>query len=457
MTDSNDPKPKSDIRRISARDRKQKLGKTRLEFGPLTPRDALPPQPSELPEDTGEILEAPDEAVVETQPVESDEAVEAHSQEPLDAAVLDEAISTEDIPESVETAAEEVQEAVASNDNEAPEDIIPFEFEYPPEWRGKNPPAAEPIAPVKNEAVAASAGLILDTVEPIEIVEPEDAALDPDTDALLSQIEDDTAAMRAITAEEEQRAARKMERYPPLPAEAAYAAQKSPKPAAARPPHKRRRMWPFNLFTLLFALGGCGLLYVFMSIWNDPFSTLNPLPPLTPIPIVVSQTPTPSLTPIPTDTPTPTLTFTPSNTPEPSLTPTETPVPGTPTPFYAFTVPITLGSQQVYITNPEQRGGCQWSSIAGSVSDINGGALNNYQIRILGDGVDETLISGTATGYGPGGFELPLGFEAKDARFAVQLLDPNGTPVSDVYTITTSSRCDWNISVVRFTQQPAPQ
>lgn len=70
--------------------------------------------------------------------------------------------------------------------------------------------------------------------------------------------------------------------------------------------------------------------------------------------------------------------------------------------------------------------------------------------------MDETLISGTATGYGPGGFELPLGYDARDGQYAVQLLDPGGTPVSDVYTITTSSRCDWNISVVRFTEQPAP-
>lgn len=434
MTDSNDQKPQSDIRRISARDRKQKLGKTRLEFGPLTPRDALPPLPPELPEDAAEpeapILSA--EAAVEQPELEAPEPPAAETEaEPAE------------IEQPAQAEAEAEVEAAAELD-EIQEEVIPFEFEYPPEWRGKMPPAAEPKSLIKTEALEANT--LQEDAGFLEVIEPEDAALDPETDALLNQIEEDTAAMRAITAEEERQAAKNV----------AYAAQKSRKPAAY-PPRKRRRAWPYNLLTLLFVAGGCGLLYVFVTIWNNPFSALNPLPPLTPIPIVVSQTPTPSLTPIPTDTPTPTLTFTPSDTPEPSLTPTETPVPGTPTPFYAFTVPITLGSQQVYITNPELRGGCQWSSIAGSVSDMNGGALNNYQVRILGDGVDETVISGTATGYGPGGFELPLGFEARDAQFAIQLLDPAGTPVSDVYTITTSSRCDWNISVVRFMQQAASQ
>jgi len=452
MTDSNDPKPKSDIRRISARDRKQKLGKTRLEFGPLSPRDALPPP--DLPEDIEEQVETPD-AFLEVETPAAPEIAEASGEEAPANEITEEFLVPESALERPETTGDITgteQEEPSDEGDSAPEMVIPFEFEYPPEWRGKTPPAAEPKSLINVSAVA-SAETLAEAVEPVEEIELEAGAFDPEIDSLLDQIEEDTAAMRAITAEEERRAAKNAGRYPPLPAEAAYAARKT----NPTPPRKRRRSWLYNLLTLLFIVGGCGLLYVFITLWSDPFSAMNPLPPLTPIPIVVSQTPTPSLTPVPSDTPTPTLTFTPSETPEPSLTPTETPIPGTPTPFYAFTVPLTLGSRQVYITNPQQRGGCQWSSIAGSVADANGGALNNYQIRILGEGVDETLISGTATGYGPGGFELPLGFASRDAQFAVQLLDPGGTPVSDVYTITTSSRCDWNISVVRFTQQATPQ
>ncbi len=453
MTDSNDPKPQSDIRRISARDRKQKLGKTRLEFGPLSPRDALPPP--DLPENMEEQVDTSD-AFLEVEASVAPDIAEVSGEETPVTDVAESPPAPEpalELPETVDDVDETEQEEPPDEGDPAPEMVIPFEFEYPPEWRGKTPPAAEPKSLI-NAGVLANAETSAEAVEPVEEIELEAGAFDPEMDALLDQIEEDTAAMRAITAEEERRAAKNAGRYPPLPAEANYTARKNMTPP---PPRKRRRSWPYNLLTFLFIVGGCGLLYVFITLWSDPFSALNPLPPLTPIPIVVSQTPTPSLTPVPSDTPTPTLTFTPSETPEPSLTPSETPIPGTPTPFYAFTVPLTLGSRQVYITNPQQRGGCQWSSIAGSVADANGSALNNYQIRILGEGVDETLISGTATGYGPGGFELPLGFEARDAQFAVQLLDPGGMPVSDVYTITTSSRCDWNISVVRFTQQAAPQ
>jgi hypothetical protein len=290
--------------------------------------------------------------------------------------------------------------------------VLPFSFEYPQEWRSRD---SQPL-------------------------EADDAAL-------LDAIEEDTSALLAITPAEEAAARQARARRPaPPPA--------TPLPVRV-PPARRRRALLANLLTALFAVGDCGLLTVFAVIWQNPFSALNPRPPLTPVPIVVSMTPTPTLTPIPSATPTPSPTPPPTDTPPPSPTPTDTPVPGTPTPVYGFTVPLTLGSQQVYISNPETRGGCRWSSLAGTVAGADGAALNGYQVRVLGDGIDETLISGSAAGFGPGGFELPLGYEARDAQFAIQLLDAAGTPVSPVYTVTTSSRCDWNISIVRF-QQAAP-
>jgi|GEM_PF-646588 len=446
MSDEQQP---GGIRRVSSRDRKQKLNPGPIEFGPLTPRA---PQSN------------PSEGVTPEVPVNKPDA---------------------DPPaEAVDSAS----------------DVLPFEFEYPPEWRGArteiritsdepSEPVAADAAPAVSEPPSASEQASEAAAQPEPDIPglPSDAVqlsddallamlasaesntltqetpLDPDTEALLGAIEDDTAALRAITdAEAAAYRARQPvpERFPPLPDEPPLSrratAREPARPTVSMPRAKPRRRWPYNVGTLLFALGTLGLCYAFTTIWMNPFSALNPRPPLTPVPIVVSQTPTPTLTPVPSATFTLSPTFTPSNTPEPSATPTETPIPGTPTPVYAFTVPTTLGSQQVYITNPEQRGGCRWSSLAGSVSDVNGEALNGFQIRVLGEGVDETLVSGSATGFGPGGFELPLGFEARDAQFAVQLLDPNGTPVSNVYTITTSSRCDWNISVVRFQQQPMP-
>ncbi|MBW4437348.1 MAG: hypothetical protein KME04_09460 [Pleurocapsa minor GSE-CHR-MK-17-07R] len=278
-----------------------------------------------------------------------------------------------------------------------------------------------------------------------EAESPKDLPAPASDDALLDAIEYDTKRLRAVTPQEQ----------------AAYAARQqsagkaAPRPRPVRPedvpaPANSGRRVTANLLTVFFTLGTCGMVAAFVTIWNNPFSAINPLPPLTPVPIVVSQTPTPSDTPQPSATPTATLPPSATPSPAPTAAPTDTPEPGTPVPAFSFSVPRTLGSNQVYITNPDQRGGCAWSSIGGNVTDENGDALDDYQIRVLGDDLNETLISGTSTAYGEGGFELQLGFEARDAQFALQLFDPNGTPVSDVIPITTSSRCDWNISVVRF-------
>jgi hypothetical protein len=198
------------------------------------------------------------------------------------------------------------------------------------------------------------------------------------------------------------------------------------------------------------------LVGVFAYLWQNPYSALNPFPPFTPPPIVVTQTFTPSMTFTPTETPSPTATATPPPTDTPTPAASDTPeaasAEAAESTEAAGSVFGLQGGQTIYITNPDARGGCRWSSIAGTVSDAGGGALNQYQIRVLGDDVDETAISGTASGYGPGGFEVQLGNEAVDAEYAVQLFDPSGAPVSDALTVSTSSRCDWNISVLRFVQ-----
>lgn len=245
------------------------------------------------------------------------------------------------------------------------------------------------------------------------------------------------------------------DRFPPLPDEQIEQPRlKMPRVQPPPPPPKKGGGWKYNLLAFVFVLASCGLFAYFAFLWQNPYSALNPFPPFTPPPIVVSETFEPTLTFTPSSTPTPI----PTDTPQPTNTPlpTDTPVPEASVEAQAAETTEEVGGfslqggRAIFITNPDGRGGCRWSSIAGTVSDASGQALNEYQIRILGDGVDETVISGTASGYGPGGFELQLGSTATDAEFAVQLLDPNGSPVSDVMTVTTSSRCDWNISVLRF-------
>ena len=247
-----------------------------------------------------------------------------------------------------------------------------------------------------------------------------------------------------------------------LPLEAAPPSQPPPSPpkrvATAYPPRKRRRAWPYNLvtcFTLLLACGACAFI---ATIWVNPYSELNPFPPLTPLPVVVSMTPTITLTPEPTATltPEPTLTPTITPTPEPTEPPTLTPVPVAATGENSF-APIESGGRQVvFIANPEARGACAWQRVAGTLTDINGAPLNDYRIRVLGDGIDATATTGSAPGYGPGGFEVQLGNEAREGQVAVQVLDPGGATVSDAVSVPTSARCDWNISIIRFQQLATP-
>lgn len=230
----------------------------------------------------------------------------------------------------------------------------------------------------------------------------------------------------------------------------------APRPAYA-PRRRRRRAWPYNLAALLFLALACGACAWVAAIWVEPYGAFNLFPPLTPVPVVVSMTPTITPTPPPTATLTPEPTLEPTVTPTPE--PTEPPAPTSPpqpaTGAASFVPLVTSGRAVVFLANPEARGGCAWQSIAGTVSDINNAPINGYQIRVLGDGVDATAISGEASGYGPGGFEVRVGNTAQEAQYAVQLLDGEGAPVSEAISVPTSARCDWNISIIRFQQQAA--
>jgi hypothetical protein len=299
-----------------------------------------------------------------------------------------------------------------------------------------------------------------DTAEEIDPVElaarASGSTLDDDAEALLSELEMEYGSTHEAVPDEHERFRRPAtprDRFPPLPEEyERYAPVPKPARVQPAPPPKKRGGAAYNLLALLFLFSACGLIAYFAFLWRNPYSTLNLFPPFTPPPIIVSETPLPTLTFTPSNTPTPIPTDTPAPTLTPTPLPTDTPEPlveATAASGFAFSL---QGGRTIFVANPEGRGGCNWSSIAGTVADATGQALNDYQIRILGETINETVISGTAPGYGPGGFELQVDNEAFDAEFAVQLLDPAGTPVSDVITTTTSSRCDWNISVLRFVQ-----
>lgn len=245
------------------------------------------------------------------------------------------------------------------------------------------------------------------------------------------------------------------------------------------PVKKRSNRGLYNLISLIFLLATCGVCGLLFTIYNDPYTAINPFPPNTPFPLVVTETPAVTAT----FTPEPTRTLAPTNTPTITLTPSITPIPATLTftPLAPGDLGLTLGtpnansggdggisaqptavspfvlqvlnSQQVfYITNPDGRGGCSWASLTGTVIGLDGLGVLGYGVHITGEGLDQTVATGSEASAGPGGWEFQIGESPQEATYTVQLIDPSGAPASESYQVRTVDDCSRNIAAVRFIQ-----
>jgi hypothetical protein len=205
-----------------------------------------------------------------------------------------------------------------------------------------------------------------------------------------------------------------------------------------------------NFITILFALATLVAIGLFVIIWTNPYTPLNPLAPPTPLPIIITATPLPATATSPV-TPGATASFTPLPAEEIGVT-LEAPL--LPATFTPSLFPFTIAEGVVYAPNANGEG-CQWSSIAGSVTDLQGRPLNGYGIRIRGNNRDETVFSGSAITFGPGGFELFLNGTPQAGEYTVELLSPSGAPVSDEYPVNTRTSCEQNVVIVSFVQNRA--
>lgn len=219
--------------------------------------------------------------------------------------------------------------------------------------------------------------------------------------------------------------------------EAAKPAKKAPAVRVVKTPPTGKQILA-NLLTIVFLLGTVGMGALVVTIAQNPYTPLNPFPPFTPLPIVITATFLPP-TAIPTGTIEPTATF----------TPVAVETGGTAQPGFSF---ILAHVQPVYAPNANERG-CNWSSIAGTVTDKQGRALDGYRVRVSGNGINETVFSGAAITFGSGGFELFLNGTPQEQTYTVQLFDPNSQPLSPPYSVTTQASCDQNVAVLQFTQQ----
>jgi hypothetical protein len=240
-----------------------------------------------------------------------------------------------------------------------------------------------------------------------------------------------------------------------------------------KPRDTQRILW--NVLTIgIVLLTLCCCCY-FLIVFTNPYLSLNPFPPNTPVaplqlptatwtPISLPPTWTPTVTPIPPEKATLRPTFTPIFTETPlvlfSPMPTDTALPTetlSPTPEPTG-VPFTVSVKYVdsAIIHPDL--GCNFFGVGGSVFDLKDNPFKGLVVSLSGRAggkvIQQLTVSGTAPAYGQSGFEFNLGTKPVDSQgtLFVQLLDQAGLPLSPKTPFDTHADCAKSLPIVRFEQ-----
>jgi hypothetical protein len=259
------------------------------------------------------------------------------------------------------------------------------------------------------------------------------------------------------------------ERYPPLSFAPLVDAHTPPVPqpppiSTPIPTQKRGRRygkWYHDLIAIGFMIGTIGLMVVFVTIWRDPWSPLNPLPPAT---TFIEVTWTPDMTALAIYFADQTATAQAENAPMAINTPANSIInpqnaqPAIVQPMTTLTgdKPFTISEAGVLYTPNSNGRGCNWSSIGGTVTDRTGQPLNGYAIQIIDieepTRLNVVVTSGSSLNFGAGGFELALGSTPRNRSYRIQLFDSANNAVSEPFQIFTREACDQNVAVVNFIQ-----
>jgi hypothetical protein len=236
-----------------------------------------------------------------------------------------------------------------------------------------------------------------------------------------------------------------------------------------KPPRPKSPGLVWNILTVIVLLMAACIVGVVLFIALDPQIFINPFPPQPPAPSpTLFQTPTPTATlrpvlpPTWTRTPAPTLTPTPlPPTPTSTITltagPTNTLEPGAPTPTPGGMNYALQGAPQ--LIQAFSHTDCKWMGVGGQVFDLRSGAVVGLIVQAGGslDGKTfetQTSMAGTATQYGPSGFEFTLATRpiASANSLWIQLIDQSGLPLSDKVYFSTSDKCEQNLVLLAFKQ-----
>ena len=217
----------------------------------------------------------------------------------------------------------------------------------------------------------------------------------------------------------------------------------------------------------------CSALEGFLPDWGDP-NGVDPVCPTCPAPEIPECPTCEPCPPTATELP-PTATF----TPESSATPTETAtgVPGatsTPTPPQAITATATRTFTPTAATMPyalqpnspvytqnfvHSDKGCNWMGVGGQVFNRTGNPVVGLVVVVEGflgqRVVDELMLTGLSTPYGPGGYEIVLDNKtvASSNSLFITLFDLAGTPLTNPIPFETFNDCNKNLIVINFKQR----
>ena len=239
---------------------------------------------------------------------------------------------------------------------------------------------------------------------------------------------------------------------------------------AQKAPSRSTSALVWNILTVLVLLGALCIGGVYLMIFTNPNSSLNPMKPIpvdtqvhlptatiTPRQLPPTWTPTPSLTPAPTDTPHPTITLVPTSTPIGA--PTDTPNPN-----------VTTGPMSFELQNPPEAIparvyhpgiGCNFMGVSGSAFDVRTNAIEGMVVQ-LGGTLESRLFETqvTLTGLsasGDGRYEFTISDHpiASNGTLWVQLFDQSGLiAMSDKIYFNTYDDCERNMILVNFKQKP---
>ncbi len=100
--------------------------------------------------------------------------------------------------------------------------------------------------------------------------------------------------------------------------------------------------------------------------------------------------------------------------------------------------------------------GCNWTGIGGQVFNQDGipaaGLIVRLSGTIEGQSLSQFAVTGTATRFGPAGFQFTLAdhLVASQGAVSIQLMDIAGVPMSRQIALTTFNSCDKNLTLINL-------